>query len=369
MRVPVLLLAALAAAAAATASFDADGCAAGADADWKADVLAALKGIDTKFDALGAKFDVLNATVGALAADVARVDAKVDALSESVVTPAAGARLEACASALAVAVIVFKAAAPSEFFQQCTAVPMPAVLAAALGPPDSRATTLFLTAAHCFFENATLVGGPSTVAFDSALYDCDLAAHLYEPLLVPGQVELGYAPDSLDLAVLKCGAAVPIPAPLLTDQPYTAHAPAALVGFARGQHLDPRLEAHATFNDSGLRKTYALHVKISRLSRSFQTPEPPNATAPHAASSASSGFVEDAMPSLFYAPASSDARAGFVDLTPWGGMSGGAIADTRCGLFGIISQRSLHAPGGLFVRLLPAVLERVAAAARGAAAA
>ena len=45
-------------------------------------------------------------------------------------------------------------------------------------------------------------------------------------------------------------------------------------------------------------------------------------------------------------------------------MSGGAIADTRCGLFGIISQRSLYAPGGQFVRLLPAVLERVKAAAR-----
>jgi len=323
-RVLVLLLAALATAAASTASLDASVCAADADADWKADVLATLKGI-------GAKFDALDATVGALAADVARVDAKVDALSESVVTPAVGARLEACASALAVAVVIFKAAAPSEFFRQCTAVPMPAVLASALDLPDLRASTLFLTAAHCFFENATLVGGPSTVAFDSALYDCSLAAHLYEPLLVPGQLELDYAPDSLDLAVLKCSAGVPIPAPLLTELPYTAHAPAALVGFARGQHLDLRLEAHATFNNSGvsIRKTYALHVKISRLSRSFQTPEPPNATAPDAASSASSGFVEDVMPPLLYAPASSDARAGFVDLTPWGGMSGGAIADTR----------------------------------------
>ena len=376
-RVLVLLLAALATAGASTASLDASVCAADADADWKADVLATLKGIGAKFDALdatvgalNAKVDALNATVGALAADVARVDAKVDALSESVVTPAVGARLEACASALAVAVVIFKAAAPSEFFHQCTAVPMPAVLASALDLPDLRASTLFLTAAHCFFENATLVGGPSTVAFDSALYDCSLAAHLYEPLLVPGQLELDYAPDSLDLAVLKCSAGVPIPAPLLTELPYTAHTPAALVGFARGQHLDLRLEAHATFNNSGvsIRKTYALHVKISRLSRSFQTPEPPNATAPDAASSASSGFVEDVMPPLLYAPASSDARAGFVDLTPWGGMSGGAIADTHCGLFGIISQRSLHAPGGLFVRLLPAVLERVAAAARGAAA-
>jgi hypothetical protein len=246
---------------------------------------------------------------------------------------------------------------------------MPAVLASALGLPDLRASTLFLTAAHCFFDDATLVGGPSSVAFDSALYNCSLAAHLYKPLLVPGQLGLDYAPDSLDLAVLRCSVGVPIPAPLLTEVPYTAHSPAALVGFARGQHLDPRLETHATFQNSGVRKTYALHVKVSRLSRSFQTPETPSATAFDTASSASSGFVEDAMPPLFYAPASSDSRAGFVDLTPWGGMSGGAIADTRCGLFGIISQRSLYAPGGQFVRLLPTVLERVKAAARGAAAA
>jgi hypothetical protein len=229
----------------------------------------------------------------------------------------------------------------------------------ALGFADAQ-STLFLTAAHCFFKDATLVGGPSTVEFDTAVHACQLVAHFYEPHLEPGRPGLAYGPDSLDLAVLRCATRVPIPAALLTAAPYAAHTPVALVGFTRGEHLDPRHIARVTHKD-GTKMTFALHTKISRLSSSFQTPDAQNVTVSEASSSR--GFIEDALPPLFYEPAASVA-AGFVDLSPWAGMSGGAVVDMRCGLLGIIALRSMHALGGQFVRLLPAVLERIAAAVR-----
>lgn len=40
-------------------------------------------------------------------------------------------------------------------------------------------------------------------------------------------------------------------------------------------------------------------------------------------------------------------------------MSGGAVIDMSCGLVGVSESRALHAPGGQFVRLSPAVLQLV----------
>jgi hypothetical protein len=40
-------------------------------------------------------------------------------------------------------------------------------------------------------------------------------------------------------------------------------------------------------------------------------------------------------------------------------MSGGAVVDTQCGLLGITERRSLFATGGVFIQLIPVVLDRI----------
>ena len=355
-----------------------------ADAAWKAAVLAAITGMRVEFDGLRGEFDGFRVEVGAKVdakfdALNAKVDAKFDALNvkvddlaDSVVTPAVGARLEACGSTVVVAAFVFETARPTIFFQQCTAVPLPAsasAAAAAGAPPPNTSSTLFLTSAHCFFNSTILVGGPTTVSFDGATFSCGLAMHFFEfepDVQMPGAQTLGsrtpqYAPDSLDLAVLRCASSVPIAPTRVSTMPHAAHTPAVIVGYTRGEHLEPSKTARLV-GEAGRFTTYALHVKVSRLSSSFQTPagKGVNDTGTMAAAR---GFVEDTLPPLVYVPSSGGSDSvGFVDLSPWNGMSGGAIVDTRCGLFGVTEMRSVHALGGQFVRLLPAVLERVARA-------
>ena len=59
--------------------------------------------------------------------------------------------------------------------------------------------------------------------------------------------------------------------------------------------------------------------------------------------------------------------AGFTDVSPAEGMSGGAITDVRCGVLGITELQSAYGQGGRFVRLAPHILEwATLAAAEGA---
>jgi hypothetical protein len=54
---------------------------------------------------------------------------------------------------------------------------------------------------------------------------------------------------------------------------------------------------------------------------------------------------------------------GFVEGSPEKGMSGGAVVDMRCGLWGITRAKSLWGVGGAFVRLTPEVAALLQAAA------
>lgn len=56
--------------------------------------------------------------------------------------------------------------------------------------------------------------------------------------------------------------------------------------------------------------------------------------------------------------------AGFVDTSPEQGMSGGAVVDLQCGLWGITESKSTFGGvGGSFVLLSPTVMAMVQAAA------
>ena len=310
------------------------------------DMGARLDGIDTRLDALGAL---------------------VNDLAESVVTPAVGARLEACGRTSVVSAFIFLSGKRDKtFLTQCSAVPLPESSPAALGsPPRARTSTFFLTSAHCFFRNSTgpvagdvgPVGNETTLAFLGETYNCFLLASFLEH------------PSPIDLAVLRCPTAVPIAPTRLSTATYAAQIPVALLGFTQGRHLD--LTMTSRLAEKGVTKEYALHTRVTRLSNSFQLPDAGDAASSVSRAAApappSRGYVDDGLPPLVYVRASSSSAqsSGFVDLSPWGGMSGGAVVDTSCGLLGVIEQRSRLAPGGEFLRLVPDVVAMILRATSG----
>jgi uncharacterized protein YoxC len=278
-------------------------------------------------------------------------------LAETAVTPAVGARLEACSRTTVVAAFVFFDAHPAKF-EQCSAVPLPENV---LGSPGAPASTYFLTSAHCFMnKDGEIVSNNMTLSFMRAVYKCRLLKNFMAP---PANATSVAASDKLDLAVVRCPVAVPIAPARLSLTPYAAQTPAVLVGFTRGVHLDYQMTAGLKFSDLEY-ETYALHTKVSRLSSSFQMPD---SMAGLYGSSGSSSLVvaEDGpLPAKYSSvlPVPWSAATGYVDLSPWGGMSGGAVTDIHCGLFGVTERRSVYAVGGTFVRLVPEVLTRIALA-------
>ena len=82
------------------------------------------------------------------------------------------------------------------------------------------------------------------------------------------------------------------------------------------------------------------------------------------------GFTEDSLAPFAFTPVAEGApEVGFVEMSPWEGVSGGAVIDMSCGLVGVTESRVLNAPGGQFVRLSPAVLQLVEGAVGAALAA
>ena len=104
----------------------------------------------------------------------------------------------------------------------------------------------------------------------------------------------------------------------------------------------------------------ALHTKYTRLSSSLQTPVPVAKSVEAQSAQQARGYTEDSLaPTAFTPVAEGAAPTGFVEMSPWEGMSGGAVIDMGCGLMGVTESRVVSAPGGTFVRLSPAVTQRV----------
>ena len=304
-------------------------------------------------------------------------------LAEAAVTPAVGARLEACGRSSVVFSLVLLAS--GKIFKQCSAVPIPGTVAAAHGqPPGASSSTYFLTSAHCFMEGAEPVAALTNISYRRRTYACSLldnfAVHPHEP--------------SLDLAIVRCPDDVPISPTSLSAMPYAAHAPAAIVGFTRGWHHDLDMTAGGLGDNNAI---FALHTKVAHLSSSFPTPDfggsgsaggnntggnnpgGNNAGSGNAGGGsagggggggtgggggADGGFVEDGLTTE-----SSQSSSGYIDLSPLIGMSGGAVFDMHCGVFGITERRSHFGWGGSFVRLVPGVLGRISRAIRAGASA
>ena len=243
---------------------------------------------------------------------------------------------------------------------QCSVVPLPTPLAARLLGANESSSTLFFTSAHCFVKDPDaahpyFVGFAATVHVVGSDACALLTQHFYVNATagaVPKRADIGF-----DLAVIRCTSPAPVPPPRLSSQPYVSSTRIVLAGFSRGAHLDNSLTLTAT--DAKGEIPLALHAKITRLSSSLQTPMVKTSEA--ASALQARGFTEDSLAPYASTPVAEGAAkaGGFVEVSPWGGMSGGAVIDMSCGLVGITESRALNAPGGQFVRLVPAVLQLI----------
>jgi hypothetical protein len=57
--------------------------------------------------------------------------------------------------------------------------------------------------------------------------------------------------------------------------------------------------------------------------------------------------------------------AGYIDIVPEEGMSGGSVVDVKCGLLGVTESRSLFGVGGTYVKLSAKVVQRIMAVIEG----
>ena len=361
------------------------------------DLVAAINGLRLDVGGLGTQLHALDEKVGALTETVGEQGlllrehsallrehgallrehgallrehgAQLNALTETAVTPDVGARLEACGRASVVAAFTFLDVDPARVYGQCSAVPLPEAIAAELGSPGASTSTYFLTAAHCFMKDGVVLGANVTLSYLRIAYLCRLVESFIAP---PANATPNAPAENLDLAILRCPFAVPVAPTRLSSIPYAAHTPAVLIGFARGLHLDHEMTA-GVLGTSGVEvDTYAMHTKVSRLSSSFQAPfEKANVSCGCCAQGLcedgpppAHGLCDDGPPPAAYLPAPWSSSLGFLELSPWGGMSGGAVMDTHCGVFGITERRSLLAVGGMFIRLVPEVLQRIGQAIR-----
>jgi hypothetical protein len=274
-------------------------------------------------------------------------------LAESTITPAVAARVEACApkTAIFAATMLFS----GQDARQCSAVPFPAdALVRGAVVVAGAESTFFLSSAHCFFNETTglLDAHNVTLHVGGAPHACALWAHFFTDA------------DPLDLAVISCARPVPVRPTRVSTAPFEPHARAVLLGHSLGVHADGGASVRLT--TPGKVHSYAPHVRFTRLVASMQMPQ--GSTDVSGAAAASRGFTKDGLfsPLPFEAAASS---SGFVGDSPAHGMSGGAVIDTQCGVFGVTERSSTHAQGGQFVHLTPAVVARIAAAAAGGRAA
>jgi hypothetical protein len=297
---------------------------------------------------------VHGAALAELGGTLAAHGAALAELAESTITPAVAARVEACARVTAIFAGVVLLAGKA--VRQCSAVPLPAdALGRGAAAAAGANSSFFLSSAHCFFNKTTgLLEGRRVLLFVGGVtHECALLDHFFA------------SADALDLAVISCAQPVPVPPTRVSASPFEPHARAVLLGHSLGLHADNGASV-LLLSKNETNRLYAPHVRFTRLVASMQTPDGGGSVG--GAAAASRGFTEDGLfsPLPFEAVASSP--SGFVGVSPARGMSGGAVVDTRCGVFGVTERSSVFAQGGQFVRLTPAVVARVAAAVAGAGA-
>jgi hypothetical protein len=292
---------------------------------------------------LRAVFENHSGVLAELAESSVTTTAVLAELAESSVTTTVAARVEACARVTSgVAVVVLNGGG----YRLCSAVPRPSRSTDAA----AESSTHFLSAAHCFINDATGLqdGRNVTIIFGGAAHKCALLAHFGAP-----------SADPLDLALIGCAHPVPVAPTRLSATPYAPHTRAVLLGHSEGSHVDAGKVVNVT---TAMSRLYVPHVRFTRLVASFQSPL--RAAAADSAGGAVAfatrgGFAEEDFSFSPLPLAAAAAAKGFVDVSPSPGMSGGAVVDTRCGLFGITERKSTFAQGGQFVLLTPAVLARI----------
>ncbi len=262
--------------------------------------------------------------------DMAEVKAALKEISEAVVTSTVAERVEKCAPATALYML-----APhkrDDTSDQCNAVPM---FTTAPAPPNS--STLFLTSGHCFEQPDK----KARVLFDGVFYPCKLVKRYDSP------------PASMDLAVLHCSA-VPVPPTRLSALPYRLHSPAAILGFSRGKHTTGQCIPAA--DSKGRTFCHVPHVRFTRLASSLLEPTLPDFNSSATASDNLFNPILAVNPSL---SSFANGKLGFIDYSPEKGMSGGAVVDKDCGLWGITRSKCEWGVGGTFVHLTPSLADEL----------
>jgi hypothetical protein len=259
----------------------------------------------------------------------AKVDlaAQLAELASAQVVPRVRRELELCAGHTALFIVSRNLTA----LRHCTTVPMPRKFLAPAHP--SSASHFFLTSAHCFFDSGKAwaqLGRLASIFHNDKEYPhCQLVSPLAR--LGTGQV--------LDLAVVACPKALPVAPPALSllSSHAASHEAVAMAGFSLGMHSEETKQVQLP----GASSTYALHVRMTRLSSSLQLLSPAEGALPRAVagSNRTPPFYGFSM------------VQGFLEDRSQVGMSGGPVLDVHCRVLGTIERQSPHGQGGAYVSL------------------
>ena len=137
-----------------------------------------------------------------------------------------------------------------------------------------------------------------------------------------------------------------------------------------GSHIDVSRTVHITAKN--VSRDYASHVRFTRLTTSFQNPNQPNITllpnsnvkvGSNLTSSQTKASDGTVFVSSSASPTTAQSTLGFLLDSPEPGMSGGAVVDMYCGLWGILTKTSVWGVGGAFIRMTPEVTSTLLEAA------
>ena len=289
----------------------------------------AVGGLQQAVGSLQQAVGSLQQAVGSLQ-ETARSHASIlKQVAEAVVTQAVAQQVDQCAPFTA---LFMEIGTGGGNFSHCSAVPMFSAAprpAQAFAPAPLNPSPFFLTSAHCFSMH--IPREPVRLAFQDQFYSCGKQHFFNSSTTQP-----------LDLALVRC-TGVPVPPTTISTQPYLIHQPAALLGYSFGEQVANRMY----FSEGAKRSV--LHIRFTRLALTMQLPDAPENTT--------RASLERGAGSRAGLLLQSD--TGYVDTSPEQGMSGGAVVDLQCGLWGITKSKSLWRVGGSFVLLNPAAVAMV----------
>ena len=110
-----------------------------------------------------------------------------------------------------------------------------------------------------------------------------------------------------------------------------------MAGFSLGMHSEETKQVQLP----GASSTYALHVRMTRLSSSLQLLSPAEGALPRAVAG------NNRTPPFY----GSSMEQGFLEDRSQVGMSGGPVLDVHCRVLGTIERQSPHGQGGAYVSL------------------